>query len=155
MLPNDLREEAAENLESALYSRLDATILTDRDFLGMMDPSRLLLVAFKIYELLLEGMPSRVEATAEEADLDREPGDNFDDLQSYLTDIELAFYSEQTILDAIATLRSQIGRAVTKIAERIALKKKEATAEWDELHVAPKVVAPSSKSRSIFSDLNE
>lgn len=151
LLPNELREEVADDLERALFNRLDASVLEDDRLLSLIAPSRLLSLAIRVYESLKEEIPERIESITNDPDLTIDPSDNFDDLTSYLRRVEWAFHENDTVADVVKDLEIALAEGITKVAGK---KMEDSSTAWEGEDVAPKVVNAPKGGRSIFSDLD-
>jgi hypothetical protein len=148
LLPDDLREDAAFGLESALLNRLDGSFLDEDEILALFTPRQLLAVAAKLLEQMDETIANRIKETVSEADLDIEPEDNFEDVTSFLRAVEWAFPS-----DGIEHRIVKIKQSVTSGIEKISEKRNERT-DWGAPQVAPSKVSATVTGRSIFIDVD-
>jgi len=152
LLSEDLREEVADELERALLYNQDSTVLDHEDVLALFSPRQLLALSMKIYEDLVSDMPSRIEGLVGEADLTIEPSDNFDELKHYVHCVESAFSDVSMVADAVASVESAIGDAITRVTER--KEDENESTEWVGEDITPKVVTAPASGRSIFSDVD-
>ena len=150
LLPEQVRKDAAEWLERIVLDRQDASFLDQEEVLGLFTPSRLMQLSLLLYEKLGPSFVEEVDAIADDADLDLDPPDNFDDIKSYARSLESALSSIDDVAERISAIEAAIEEATKKVAQR----KREAPVEWDGEDVVPKLVSASSGSRSIFADVD-
>lgn len=72
LLPNDLRLEAADRLETAARSSLDASFFEEEDMLALLSPLRLVGVGMALRTTVLPSLEERIAEITADADLDEE-----------------------------------------------------------------------------------
>jgi hypothetical protein len=165
LLPPELRAETEEDLERALFYEADSSFLDDDTILALMRPTQLLQLAARIRDELLREVPSIAAGIAENADLDQEPGDNFDDLRSSLHILQRLFRSDEAAKSLLASANAAIDFAVQQVEEEKKKKlKDDKDDDWEWENYSPgqstpvptEQPSPSPRTpRSIFSDVDE
>jgi hypothetical protein len=152
LLPEDLREEVAYELEHALLYKQDSTVLDHEDVLALFAPRQLLALSMKLYEDLVNDMPDRIEGLVGDADLTIEPSDNFDELKYYVHRVESVFSDVSMVADVVASVESAISDGIARVTAR--KEDENESTEWVGEDIAPKVVTATASGRSIFSDVD-
>lgn len=152
LLPEDLREEVAEELENALLINQDSTVLDNEDLLALFAPRQLLALSMKLYEDLVNGMPDRIESLVGDADLTIEPSDNFGELKYYVHSVESVLSDVGMFANVVAEVESAIDEGIAKVTQR--KEEENESTDWVGEDIAPKVVIAPANGRSIFSDVD-
>lgn len=118
VLPDANREEMSIQLESSLLEDLDTSFVSDDYLLALIRPTRLLKLFVPLKAQLADRIKSRAKEIAEDADLDTEPSDNFDELTQAIDAIEELFDSDESMSEPLSESRSAIETAVERIEER-------------------------------------
>jgi hypothetical protein len=150
LLPEDIRTEIAEELESALFDRHDASFLDQENVLTLFTPSHLMAMSLKLYERLGSEVIGRIELIVDDPDLTIEPRDNFTEIEYYISSVNSAFVGVDLIADRLSEIDAALDQGVAEVAEL----KRKAPVQWDGDDVAPSVVSSSSSGRSLFSDID-
>ncbi len=117
ILPEDLRSAAADILESALLTNLDASIFDEPEMLALMSPLQLVGMGLALRTTVLPQLEKRIDEIVDEADLDEEPDSHFKKLLGVLDRVEAIGVD----VDAIALIddaRDQVKRSIRKLEER-------------------------------------
>ena len=150
-LPEDIRLEMAHELERISLQDLDASFLDNDDILGLLQPTQLLRLGVQLVDALDSVVPDRISKIAEEADLDSDIPDQFDQVRSFVEQLQEAFSSDEMVQDKLQSLRGEIDDAIAEVSRKQNLDKD--VGSWSD--VSPAKVAASPKGRSIFSDIDE
>lgn len=150
LLPQNLREIVVSRLENAIFNNLDGSILDDDLVLALIPPTKLLSIAARLCREFIPSLEDHIEPIVDSPDLDIDPEDNFDDLRSFLGDLEILFFENERVQEEIGEIRERMHEGT----ELIAAKKMNSAHEWDGDDIAPGVVTAPSRSRSIFSDVD-
>jgi hypothetical protein len=132
MLDDSLRSKVSERLESAVTEDFDLSFFKDDDILALIPPSRLLTLAINLRVETLPAVPGRVAEAAQEADLDSEPEDHFENFTNGLDIVEGLAGHDASTAELIESAREAVTEAVAELKER-----KEAeddsdhSEEWD------------------------
>jgi len=153
LLPEDLREEVAQDLENALLNNQDASVLDREEVLALFSPRQLLTLAMKIYENLVGDLPNRIDDLVGEADLTIEPSDNFSEIQYYVRCVDSFFFDVEMVSNAVATVESAISEGIARVASRKEIE--DESTDWVGEDIAPRVVVAPANGRSIFSDVDQ
>lgn len=160
LLPDYLRLEAAERLESAAQNALDASFFEDEDMLGLLSPLRLVRLGMGLRTKVLPSLEDRIDEIAADADLDEEPDSHFTKLLDVLDRVE-AIGVDADAAALIDEARNQVRRSVEAIEERKRERdeEQESDADWTHIVTQKKVeasVPPSAAAtRSIFDDIDK
>ncbi len=151
ILPEKIRMETAEILEKAILGNLDSGIFDDDNILSLIPPSRLVAIIAKINEEIRSTLSDRIEESEENADLEIEPEDNFDDIKRFLNDMEILLSKDEEIYHRLHELEEQVGEAISRVEN----KKQQLDEEWEGEDVIPVKVSAPLSARSLFSDIDE
>lgn len=161
LLPDSHRTEMSVQLESALVEDLDTSFLDDDAILALLRPTRLLKLFSPLRERLSGLVETQAKAIAEEADLDTEPSDNFDELREKISAIEEIFENDEAMEDSLAESRRAIELAIERIEERRSdYSGRDDEADWGS-RVPNALPANADRQpsppvvRSIFSDVEK
>ncbi|MCP1507795.1 hypothetical protein J2Y83_003768 [Pseudomonas marginalis] len=160
VLPNDLRSEVADRLESAVLNGLDVSFFDEPQMLAVIPPLRLIGVGLALRTTVLPSLEERIDEIAADADLDEEPDNHFKKLLGVLDRIET------TGVDADATAlidnaRDHVKRSVETLEERKRQHDEgsEDEADWTHIVTQKKEEAPPSTpvvtKRSVFDDVDK
>jgi len=163
VLPEVVRGRMSARLESAIVDDLDISFLEDDDLLALILPSRLLKVFVPLRAKLAEKVEVRASDIADEADLDSEPSDNFDELTDILNAIESLFENDDSMSEPLEEARGAIEEAIERVKTRQS-ERLEPDDDWDWRDQMPTVPVdtsrtstnePASSPRSMFSDVDK
>lgn len=155
ILPSEARVMMAQFLENDLFEGLDVSCLDDERILQLFSVSTLLNLVSRIMTDLIPRYEEAIEVCAEDADLDLEPSDNFDDLNSAVADL-VRFLEDKgsEVLESAQSLYGLIENGIEKVAERKDKRERELERErndwmWEELSESTR---SASRSQPITSD---
>jgi hypothetical protein len=149
-LPTGLRNEAVERLEQAIVNDLDGSFLDEDDILALFPPTRLLSLSVRICGDLLDLLPARITGIADEANLDIEPEDNFDEVRSLVRTIKSVFADSAQVQERIADIERNLSTATNKVSE----KRRDFSEQWIGEDVTPSRVTGPTGGRPLFSDVD-
>lgn len=150
-LPDEIRLEVAHELERIALDDLDASFLSNDDILALLQPTQLLRLGVQLVAALTSVVPDRISEIAEEADLDSDIPDQFDQVRSFVEQLQEAFSSEEAVQGTLQSLSGEIDDAIGKVSEK--KKPSEDVGSWS--NISPAKVAAAPKGRSIFSDIDD
>lgn len=150
-LPEEVRLEMAYELERKALYNLDASYLDNDDLLALFQPTQLLRLAAQLVSMLASVVPNRISEIEEDADPDSDIPDQFDQVTSFVEQLQEAFPSDEPIQETLQSLSGEIEAAIAKVSER--KKPNEDIGVWS--NVSPAKVAAAMKGRSVFSDVDE
>jgi hypothetical protein len=157
VLPDDLRREAADTLESAVLTNLDASVFDEPEMLALIPPMKLLGMGLALRTKVLPSLEERIDKIVSGADLDEEPDGHFKKLLSVLDRLETIGVDA----DAAALIddaRSQVERSVGVLEERKRERGEETDdTDWTHIVTQKKEAPPSTSvatSRSVFDDVD-
>jgi hypothetical protein len=158
LLPDDLRSEAADDLESAALTQLDASFFGDADMLALIPPLRLIGMGVGLRTSVLPSLEERIDEIAADADLDEEPDSHFKKLLGVLDHVEAMGVDD----DAVALIddaRDQVKRSVKTLEERKRERDEEADDSTDWTHIVTQKkeetpAPPAVTKRSVFDDVD-
>lgn len=160
LLPEDLRSEAADVLESAVLTNLDASFFDEPEMLTLVPPLRLLGMGLALRTTVLPSLEERIDEIATDADLDEEPDSHFKKLLGVLDRIEaIGVDAETTVL--IDDARTQVERSVKTLEERKREHEEGSEDEADWTHIVTQkkeeapTPAPVATNRSVFDDVDK
>ncbi|TQM90357.1 hypothetical protein [Roseinatronobacter monicus] len=155
LLPDYLREEAAERLVSAAQDELDASFFDEEDMLGLLSPLRLVSMGMGLRTTVLPSLENRIDEIVENADLDDEPDSHFVKLLDLLDRVE-AIGVDADAAALIEEVRDQVGRSVEEIEERKRDEEDENNTDWTHIVTQKKEEAPvpPAAMRSTFDDID-
>ncbi len=151
MLPEPQRIETVKYLEARILGDLDSGVFDDDDILSLIPPTRLITIVIKICEEIKNSLADRIEDTEENADLEIEPEDNFDDIKKFLIDMEILLSEDDQIYQLLHELENQVDEAIARVESR----KQESDEEWDGEDIIPVKITERVSARSLFSDIDE
>ncbi len=150
-LQSSIKADTASRLENAILENLDSGIFDDEDILALIQPKKLIEIIVQLIIQLEDTLPAKIEEVEEDADLDIEPEDNFDDISRFILDMEILLYAHSDACDCLNELSSKVKEAISRISDR----KCDDGEEWDGEDIVPVQVTATSLSRSLFSDIDE
>lgn len=150
-LPDYFRQECADKIEQEILIEFDFSILDDENILALIPPTQLFALSTKIRMLLSDSLPDHIEQITDDADLDIEPSDNFDDTRGFIDAIEKLFPEDEKVKSRLSEIRDQIDMAVERIEEN----RRDPDREWHGEDLQPKKVSSLKGSRPLFSDVDE
>ena len=159
VLPDDLRLQAADSLESAALTDLDVSFFGEPDTLALIPPLRLVGLGLALRTTILPSLEDRIDEIAADADLNDEPDSHFKKLLGVLDQIEaIGVDADATAL--IDDARDQVRRSVEALEERKREREEGSEDETDWTHiVTQKKEAPPSTpvatKRSVFDDVDK
>lgn len=160
ILPEDLRSEAADTLESAVLTNLDASFFDEPEMLALVPPLRLVGMGLALRTTVLPSLEERIDEIVADADLDEEPDSHFKKLLGVLDRIEaIGVDADATAL--IDNARNQVKRSVKGLEERKREQEEgsEDEADWTHIVTQKKEEAPASTpvatKRSVFDDVDK
>ncbi|WP_246724872.1 hypothetical protein [Rhizobium leguminosarum] len=162
LLPDDLRSEAADALESAALKNLDASFFGEEHKLALIPPLRLVGLGVGLRTEVLPSLEERIDAITADADLDEEPDSHFEKLLGVLDHVE-AIGVDDDAAALINDAREQVNRSVRAIEERKRERDEEAedTTDWTHIITQKKdessagTPPPSVTKRSVFDDVDK
>lgn len=159
-LPEDLRSEVADKLESAVLNGLDVSVLDEPKMLALIPPQRLVGVGLALRTTVLPSLEKRIDEIAVDADLDEEPDSHFKKVLDVLEGVE-AFGVDADTSALIDHARDQVKRSVEVLEERKREHEEgsEDEADWTHLVTQKKEEAtlpnPVVTKRSVFEDVDK
>jgi len=150
-LPEDIRLEVAYELERIALHDLDASFLGNEDILALLQPTQLLRLGVQLVAALAGVVPDRISELAEEADPDSDIPDQFDQVRSFVEQLQEALPSDKAVQDSLQSLSGEIDDAIEKVSKK--KKPSEDVGAWS--NISPAKVAAAPKGRSIFSDVDD
>jgi hypothetical protein len=160
VLPDDLRSDVADKLESAMLIGLDASFFEELQMLAVIPPLRLIGMGFALRTTVLPSLEERIDEIAVDADLDEEPDSHFKKLLGVLDRIEaLGVDMDNSAL--IDGARDHVKRSIVAIEERKREhdESSEDEADWTHIVTQKKEDAPPPAllitKRSVFDDVDK
>lgn len=160
LLPNDLRLEAADKLETAAHSSLDVSFFEEEDMLALLPPLRLVGMGMALRTTVLPSLEERIDEISADADLDEEPDSHFKTLLDILERVE-AIGVDADAATLIEDARDQVRRSVDEIEERKRERDEETDSDTDWTHIVTQKKDDATASavppatRSIFDDVDK
>ena len=161
VLPDDLRSEAAEKLESAALTDLDVSFFDEEEMLALIPPLRLVGLGLALRATILPSLEDRIDEIAADADLDEEPDSHFKKLLGVLDHVE-AIGVDADATAFIDDARDHVKRSVEALEERKRERDEESKDETDWTHIVtqkkeetPPSSAVTTKKRSVFDDVDK
>jgi len=150
-LPQEIRLEVAYELERIALDDLDASFLDNDDILALLQPTQLLRLGVQLVAALASVVPDRISEIAEEADLDSDIRDQFDQVRSFVEQLQEALSSDKAVRDTLQSLCGEIDDAIEEVSKK--KKPSEHVGVWS--NISPAKVAAAPNGRSIFSDVDD
>lgn len=160
LLPDDLRMEAADNLESAARNDLDVSFFDEANVLALIPPLRLVELGLALRTAVLPSLEERIDEIAAHADLDEEPDSHFKKLLDVLDRVE-AIGVDADAADLINDARDQVKRSVEALEARKQERDAEADDDTDWTHIVTNrkedeaSSSASATKRSVFDDVDK
>lgn len=160
ILPDDLRSDAADKLESAVLKGLDVSFFNEPQMLALIPPLRLVGVGLALRSTVLPSLEERIDEIAADADLNEESESHFKQLVGVLDRLEEIGVDE----DATALIddaRDHVKRSVAALEERKREHDEgsEDEADWTYIVTQTKEDTPPStpviSKRSVFDDVDK
>jgi hypothetical protein len=160
VLPDHLRMEAADSLESAAVTDLDVSFFGEQNMLALIPPLRLVGLGLALRATILPSLDDRIDEIAADADLNEEPDSQFKKLLDLLDRIE-AIGTDADATALIDGARDQVKRSIKALEERKRERGEASEDETDWTHIvtqkkdeAPPSTPVTSK-RSVFDDVDK
>lgn len=150
-LPEEVRAEAEAELERTATENLDVSFLDVDDVLGLFQPVRLLSLGIRLVGMVNDVISNRIAEIAEDADPDQDVPDQFDQVRTFIDQLQQSFVEDESIQSRLHTLGREIDEAVTEVSKRKT--PDEDLGSWPD--VSPAKVAATPRGRSLFSDVDE
>ena len=166
ILAEEFRSEMVIHLESHIFDSLDTSILNDDEVLSLFAPKQLMALPRRIKDELLPAIDERIDRIVEEADLEVEPSDNFEDVKSSLSELETFFEGDSDGVSAFDSAIVSLDIAIENVRERKEAEERRAARDdwnWKE-YVSSKSGSTQNEAvptsfpslpRSMFSDVAE
>jgi hypothetical protein len=164
LLPDDLRSEAADELEFAALKNFDASFFSEQDKLALITPLRLVGLGVGLRTAVLPSLEERIDEITADADLDQEPDSHFEKLLGVLDHVE-AIGVDDDAAALIDDAREQVRRSVRAIVNRKRERDEEAedTTDWthivtqkkDDSSTSTPPPLPAATKRSVFDDVDK
>ncbi|GGA48731.1 hypothetical protein GCM10011499_18190 [Pelagibacterium lentulum] len=159
VLPSELRERAADELESAVFDDNDISFFEEEEILALLPSLRLAKLGLALRTRVLPSLEARIEQIVEDADLDEEPDSHFKNVLGILDWLEALGVDEDAEV-LIEEARDQVRRSVGNLEERKRERDEESGDEIDWAHILSQereAPAPNDESpkRSIFDDVDK
>jgi hypothetical protein len=162
LLDDSLRPKVSQRLEAAVVEDFDLSFFQDDDILALIPPSRLLTLAINLRVETLPAVPDRVAEAAQEADLDIEPEDHFENFTNGLDIVEGLAGHDASTAELIDFAREAIAEAVADLKERKEAHDSDHSEEWDYMSsLSSRSAGQPTRStlgqiskRSVFDDVD-
>lgn len=151
ILCDEHRNEIIQSLENAIFHHFDTSAFEDDKILALFQPSHLVRLTAKLGGEYLDSLSGRVETIIDNADLDIDPEDNFSDLRSMVDFIREIFSGSQNVGDRLDELDTEIEDGTQTVKDM----GRDSRVEWSGEDITPRKETAPSRSRSIFSDIDE
>lgn len=160
VLPDHLRMDAVDSLESAAVRDLDVSFFGEQDMLALIPPLRLVGLGLALRSTILPSLEGRIDEIAADADLNEEPDSHFKKLLDVLDRIEaIGVDREATVF--IDDARRQVKRSIKGLEERKRDldEDNEDTTDWTHIVTQKSEEAspspPVAIKRSVFDDIDK
>ncbi|MGR9037768.1 MAG: hypothetical protein ACU83O_14470, partial [Gammaproteobacteria bacterium] len=151
-LPESIRAITAKYLEDAIIENLDSCIFDEDEILSLIQPTRLVSIIAKINAEIKNAISDRIEYIEENAVLNIEPEDNFEDIKRFLSDMKILLAEgDDEICQRIDQLDEQVDEAISRVRDQ----KQELDEVWDGEDIIPVKVNAPLGARSLYSDIDE
>jgi hypothetical protein len=150
-LSDDIRAEAANELERVAIDDLDVSFLDVDEILGLFKPTRLLSLGTRLVVMLNEVITDRITEIAGDADPDQDVPDQFDQVRSFVDQLRESFADDESIQSTLKSLGEEIDEAIAEVSSKRT--PDEDYGSWPD--VSPAKVAAAPRGRSTFSDVDE
>ncbi|AYC32988.1 hypothetical protein D3880_11680 [Pseudomonas cavernae] len=160
VLPDDLRSDVADKLESAVLNGLDVSFFEEAQMLAVIPPLKLIGVGLALRTTVLPSLEERIDEMTADADLNEEPDSHFKKLLSVIDRIEaIGVDTDATAL--IGDARDHVKRSILALEERKREHDEgsEDEADWTHIVTQNKEEAPPPTpvvtKRSLFEDVDK
>ena len=150
-LPEEIRSEVAHELERIALYDLDASFVHNEDILALLQPTQLLRLGVQLVAALASVVPNRISEIAEEADLESDIPDQFDQVRSFVEQLQETLSCDEAVQDTLQSISGEIEDAIAEVSKKQNTDKDFGS--WS--NISPAKVAAAPKGRSIFSDIDE
>lgn len=99
----------------------------------------------------MDSLVEQVDVIVDHADYDIDPESNFDDMRFMVSSMREIFSDHDSMQERLNELEGDIDAGIERISEL----KDNSTVEWEGEDVTPSKESAPSKSRSIFSDVDQ
>lgn len=159
LLPDNLRVEAADRLESAALNSLDLSFFAEEDILALIPSLRLVGLGLEIRATILPSINDRIDEITANADLDEEPDSHFEKLLGMLERVEMIGVDADAS-DLIDDARMEVKRSIDALEDRKRERdeQEEGDADWTHIITQKKEESPPSvvtTNRSVFDDVDK
>jgi hypothetical protein len=160
VLPDDLRSDVADKLESAVLNGLDVSFFEEPHMLAMIPPLKLIGLGVSLRTTVLPSLEERIDEIATDAGLDEEPDSHFKKLLGVLDCIEaIGVDTDATAL--IDDARDHVRRSIGTLEERKREHDEGSEDDTDWTHIVTQkkegVLSSSTMvtNRSVFDDVDK
>ncbi|AYN20434.1 hypothetical protein [Alcaligenes aquatilis] len=160
VLPDDLRLEVVDKLESAVLNSLDISFFEEPQMLALIPPLRLIGVGLALRTNVLPSLEERIDEITVDADLDEEPDSHFKKLLGVLDCIEeIGVDTDAAVL--INDARDHVKSSIEALEERKRKHEEGAEDEADWTHIVTQKKedtpppTPVVTKRSVFEDVDK
>jgi hypothetical protein len=162
LLPEELRDASANELERAAADDLDLSFFDDELMLALIPPERLVRLGIALRVSRLPEMESRIETIADKADLSEDIESLFEKPSDFLKRLEQMDLDDEGA-NLVASARNDIRIATSMLEERKEERDRESEDDTDwtmisstqsEKPVQPEA-APDRAVRSVFDDVDK
>lgn len=160
VLPDDLRLEVVDKLESAVLNSLDISFFDEPQMLALIPPLRLIGVGLALRTNVLPSLEERIDEITVDADLDEEPDSHFRKLLGVLDCIaEIGVDTDAAVL--INDARDHVKSSIEALEERKRKHEEGAEDEADWTHIVTQKKedtpppTPVVTKRSVFEDVDK
>ena len=160
LLPQDLRTEAGESLESSAINGLDVSFFAEEAMLALIPPLKLVGLGLALRTTVLPSIEDRIDEITSDADLDEEPDSHFKKLVGVLDRVEeIGVDAEAAAL--IDDARDQVKRSIETLEERKRERDEEVKDDTDWTHIVtqtkdePPLPPAAASKRSVFDDVDK
>ena len=160
ILPDDLRRDLVDKLESAVLDGLDVSFFEEAQMLALIPPLRLIGVGLALRTNVLPSLEERIDEITVDADLDEEPDSHFKKLLGVLDCIEeIGVDTDAAVL--INDARDHVKSSIEALEERKRKHEEGAEDEADWTHIVTQKKedtpppTPVVTKRSVFEDVDK
>lgn len=160
VLPDDLRSDAADKLESAVLNDLDVSFFDEPQMLAVIPPLKLIGVGLALRTIVLPSLEERIDEIAADANLDEESDSHFKKLLSVLERIE-SIGADADATTLIEDARDHVKRSIETLEERKREHDEGSEDETDWTHIVTQnkeealPSTPVVTTRSVFEDVDK
>ena len=109
--------------------------------------SKLVYIIVRLITKIRNTISEKIDEIEENADLDIEPEDNFDDIKRFLSDMDGLLPEDDEINGCLFELNDQVSKAVLRVEDR----REDPDEEWEWKDTVPVKVTVPMGPRSLFS----